>query len=387
MADPGTARPVVVLFAQDRMDARVVKRIHALRDSGWHVLGFTFLRVQDRPATVPDWENVHLGRTWSRRYVQRGLAVLRGLGIVWRHRRRIGEAQCLYAVNADNALLALWAWLVAPGRRPLVLEIADIQPAMTGQGLKGKVLRAVEKFVLRRTALLVTTSPGFVRNWFQAVQRHAGEIFLLENKVYPSAALLEARPAQPRGPAQGGSPWVIGYFGAMRCERSLRIIRGLALRFGERVQFHLRGHFFGARPEVYDELLAGLPNVHFGGAYQYPADLPGMYGAVDLNWCFDWLHAGENSAWLLPNRIYEGGIFGVPCLADASTQTGNWVAEHGAGWTISGDPESALGDLLERLTPEEWAAAHARMLAWPVSHCAGEADYAALSARMQSLQG
>ena len=229
----------LVFIGPERTDARSVKRIAALSAEGWEVTGFTFHRDRGQPDPAPVWENIHLGTTYSRRYFQRVWAIVRAFGVMWKHRRRLRGADCLYVINPDNALLALFGRLVCRRRVPLVLEIADIQPAMTRPGMVARVLRWMERWVLRRSQLLLTTSPGFVRHYFEPVQDWKGPVFLLENKVWPSAALVAGR--KPRtAPAQEGR-WTIGYFGVFRCERSVDLICRLAAEFPGLLAFVLRG--------------------------------------------------------------------------------------------------------------------------------------------------
>ncbi|RYD47417.1 MAG: hypothetical protein EOP85_05510, partial [Verrucomicrobiaceae bacterium] len=185
--DP-SSRPIA-FFAHERGDARVMKRIAALQDQGRKVVGFTFHRERDKADVPPTWENIHLGTTYNRRYLQRLWALARSTGILWAHRDRLARCGVIYVVNTDNALIALLARFFTGKNIPLVLELADIQPVMTGEGIVSRVLRGIERFVLDRTALLVTTSPGFIREYFHPVQQFSGEIFLLENKVYPSGKL------------------------------------------------------------------------------------------------------------------------------------------------------------------------------------------------------
>ncbi|MGD9420286.1 MAG: glucosyl transferase [Verrucomicrobiota bacterium JB025] len=370
----------LVFFAHERGDARVRKRIAAFGDLGWVVTGFTFHRERDKVDAEPAWENVHLGTTFNRRYVQRLFALAGSVGVLWRERRRLADAGVIYAVNVDNALLALLGRWFSGGRAPVVLELADIQPAMTGGGLLARGLRGVERFVLGRVGLLVTTSPGFVREYFEPVQGFAGEVFLLENKVYPSAGLPQARVGDG-----GGNPWVVGYFGAFRCRRSLVLMRELAQRLGGKVRFVLRGYAAGTIADEFDELVGGVEHLEFGGAYGYPDELAEMYGGVDLNWAFDESDPNGNSAWLLPNRIYEGGCFGVPVIAGEATETGRWIEENGVGWTFAEPLEESLAEFFGGLERDEWLGVKERCMAKGREEFTGEADYAALSARMREL--
>ena len=373
----------LVFIGPERTDARSVKRIAALSAEGWEVTGFTFHRDRGQPDPAPVWENIHLGTTYSRRYFHRVWAIVRAFGVVWKHRRRLREAHCLYVINPDNALLALFGRLVCRRRVPLVLEIADIQPAMTRSGMVARMLRWMERRVLRRSALLVTTSPGFVRHYFEPVQQWNGPVFLLENKVWPSAALVAGR--KPRtAPAQEGR-WTIGYFGVFRCERSVDLICKLAAEFPDRLDFVLRGVPAGIDAAAFQERIAPHANIRYDGAYRYPDDLPALYNGVDFNWCFDFSAAGANSAWLLPNRIYEGGLFHCPALVFAGTETARWVEAGGGGRAFGEDLLEELRRCFASLTREEWDAMCAQCRAAPDEQFAGEADYARLSAALEKL--
>ena len=374
---------MIAFFAHERGDARVRKRIAALRAQGWEVLGFTFHRERDKQDPDPDWENIHLGTTYNRRYLQRLWALLASVGILWKHRRRLDACAAIYVVNTDNALLALLGRFLAGGRAPLVLELADIQPVMTGGGLVSRALRAVERLVLRRTALLVTTSPGFIRNYFAPAQNHQGGTFLLENKVYPGEGLSAAR-IDDR-PVSGGNPWVIGCFGAFRCRRSLELMRGLAMRLPGRVRFILRGYPAGTIADDFHQLIEGIPGFESGGAYRYPDDLAEIYGSVDFNWAFDESDPNGNSAWLLPNRIYEGGCFAVPALAGNATETGRWITGKDLGWSFPEPLEDTLASFFETLTVTEWSEVRRRCAARERSEFTGENDYRVLSETIERL--
>ncbi len=348
------------------------------------MVGFTFHRHRDKPDAPPTWDNVHLGTTYNRRYLQRLWAIVRGTKVLWHNRHRLADCGCIYVINTDNALLALLARFFAGRPVPLVLELADIQAAMLGQGVVGKLFRAIERAVLNRTALLVTTSPGFVKNYFRPVLGYQGEIFLLENKVYPGKRLPESSGAS--SPVSGGKPWVIGCFGALRCRRSLEIMHALASRLGDRVRIVLRGYPAGTFAEEFDLLLGDLPNLEFGGSYFYPDELAEMYAGIDFNWSFDKSDPNGNSAWLLPNRIYEGGCFGVPVIGQAGTETGRWIEERGIGWTFLEPLEDALGAFFLNLDLAEWQAKKAGYTAHPREEFTGETDYVMLVELMGKLE-
>jgi len=379
MAAP--SRSPIAFFAHERGDARVMKRIAAFQALGREVIGFTFHRVRDKADVAPTWENIHLGTTYNRRYLQRLWVFANCVAVLWKHRQRLGNCGTLYVVNTDNAMLALLGRFFAGRRVPLVLELADIQPAMTGSGIVSKILRGIERFVLKRSSLLVTTSPGFVRNYFVPVQGYTGEIFLLENKVCPSHRLPPAK-TESTGPIANGRPWVIGCFGALRCQRSLEIMHLLALKLGDKVRFVLRGYPAGTIADDFEKLLGNLPNLQFLGPYNYPDDLAEMYAGIDFNWAFDMSDPNGNSAWLLPNRIYEGGCFGVPVIGAKHTETGNWIEQHELGWTFPEPLEESLANFFQSLSQSDWRSTKFHCAAHPRDEFTGEADYVRLMERL-----
>lgn len=376
-AVPDSSPRPIAFFAHERGDARVAKRISAFQEHGREVIGFMFHREREKADVPPGWENIHLGTTYNRRYFHRLWALARSIGVLWSNRGILAKCEVIYVVNTDNAVLALVGRMFAGTKAPLVLELADIQPAMCGNGVAGVILRAVERMVLRRSALLVTTSPGFVREYFHPVQEFAGDIFLLENKVYPGKQLPP--PLENRKPVHGGKPWVLGCFGAFRCRRSMLLMRGLAERLGDRIEIVLRGYASGTITDDFYELLGDLPNFRYGGAYEYPGDLSQMYAGIDLNWAFDEADPNGNSRWLLPNRIYEGGCFGIPVIGSTDSETGRWIEERALGWTFSEPLEENLATFFETLDPMDWQMVKSRCIYRSRGEFIGDSDYARLS--------
>jgi hypothetical protein len=188
----------------------------------------------------------------------------------------------------------------------------------------------MESYYVKRSDLVLTSSPGFVREYFHPRFGLQVPIRLVENKVLQldsEGGLDSIRNAEPRV----RPPWTIGWFGALRCVESLRILLALTTALGGRVKVILRG--FPA-PSVLDDLeklLKDFPHVQFQGRYRSPEDLRQIYDEVDFVWAIDMFEKNTNSKWLLPNRLYEGGCFSTVPLAQAETEVGRWVESHGAG--------------------------------------------------------
>ncbi|MCZ3222505.1 glycosyl transferase family 1, partial [Acinetobacter baumannii] len=81
---------------------------------------------------------------------------------------------------------------------------------------------------------LVVSSPDFVSRYFAPVHGFAGPWHLLENKVIAHRLAAVAHRLERRRVA--GPPWLIGWFGTLRCRRSLTILAAVARALGNSVR-------------------------------------------------------------------------------------------------------------------------------------------------------
>jgi succinoglycan biosynthesis protein ExoL len=109
----------------------------------------------------------------------------------------------------------------------------------------------------------------------------------------------------------------------------------------------------------FQEIGDTTPGLHYFGPYRYPDDLATIYGRVHFVWAIDFFEAGLNSAWLLPNRLYEGGYCRRVPIALASVETGRWLARHNLGFLLADNLEPAAEALLTGMTPVQYQAAFA----------------------------
>ena len=99
----------------------------------------------------------------------------------------------------------------------------------------------------------------------------------------------------------------------IRCRKSLEMLGALSgsrvpSRSSPRPAFRFRlPRFRGGHRQI--------ATCQFGGPYRNPEDLPELYGDVHFCWTLDYYEEGQNSAWLLPNRVYEGTLYGAVPIA------------------------------------------------------------------------
>lgn len=363
-------RGCVAFFGHDWQESTVVKRIRAFCGLGLRVVGFNFRRDKFARDFRPFWENVQLGITQDRAYGKRLLALLGALPKLLRHRRQLREADFFYARNIDMCALALVGRAISGSRAPLVYEVLDVQRVFLGSGMVSRLFRWAERRLLQRSDLLVISSPGFDRHYFRSIQGYRGRLFLLENKISFAQATAVSRPAPEVAAlaAQRCAPgkWVIGWFGTLRCPKSLDMLCRIADALPDKVEIYLRGVPTETGLEAFERAIAGRPNMIYGGEYRNPDDLAEIYGKVHLTWAFDFLDEGANSDWLLPNRLYEGGYFGSVALASSHTETGAKVRELKLGHTFGPPEVENLVAFLRRYTMEEHLARQAHILSLPL---------------------
>jgi succinoglycan biosynthesis protein ExoL len=351
--------PQLIFFGQDAHDAAVQRRIRAFAHAGADVLAFTMRRGS---AFETPWRNVDLGRTRDAAFAQRIATLAAAAPKLAPHREELAKADIFYARNLDMLALAHWAKKSTGSRARIVYECLDVHRFMTRTDAIGSSMRGIERSLLRRTALVVVSSPAFLREYFEPRHGSGFRAVVVENRL-PTGFTYGERPRAGIGRPDG--PIRIGWFGNLRCRRSLNVLLDLAERFPARVALKLRGAPTRAEFSNFEARVAGRANVQFGGRYAWPADLAGLYEDIDLVWAGDFHDAGANSRWLLPNRLYEGGYYGAPPIAPADSETGRWIEARRFGFTLSEPLEQTLPAFIDKLDCEAIWQARARLLAAP----------------------
>lgn len=343
---PGRGPVRIAYFVHDLNDPAVRRRVRMFRAGGAEIALAGFRRGP--PVAAIEGVPAHdLGRTADGRFLKRALAT------AWtalNGRRAAGGLVGADLIVARNLEMLAVAQAVRGGRTeiPVIYECLDIHRLMLSEGGVGRGLRWLEGALARRSAMLVTSSPAFVENYFLPRSQVRLPIELVENKVF----LAPPRPPLGARTNRGdGAPWRIGWFGAIRCLKSFRILSSVSRRLGGAVEIILRGR--PARREFpdFDAMIAAEPYMRFEGPYRNPEDLPRIYGEVDFAWVIDFFEEGLNSEWLLPNRLYESGWVGTVPIALERTAIGRWLTARDIGLRLGDDLEAALTESLRAMEP------------------------------------
>lgn len=348
MGEPCVIR--IGYLAHDLGDAAVHRRVAMLRAGGADVALAGLVRGAGKvPDTGVDRPLV-LGRSEDARLARRVPQIARiSLFGIRRMMRHFGRVDAVVARNLE--MLAVAERLVRQMRpRPrLVYECLDIHRLLTSPGLAGRVLREIEQRLAPSVDLVVTSSPAFVEN-------HLGQRALYRATLLAENKVLNLNEKQAAtAPTPSGSPWRIGWFGALRCRRSFEMLAALAERSAGRVEVVIRGR---PSPAIFPDLpreAENRPHLRFEGPYRNPEDLARIYGEIHFSWCIDFYEEGANSAWLLPNRLYEGGFHGTVPIALERVETGRFLSRHGFGIRLGDSPMDDLTALFRDMTQERYA--------------------------------
>lgn len=375
----------VLYLAHDMADAAIRRRVLTLKAGGATVTVAGFERGSSVLADERDVTTVSFGQTADGRFAQRIGAVLAARMRLKRTLAGIDKPDVIIARNLETLALAGRAASMFGHQAPVVYECLDIHRLLLDEGMKGRLMRQVQLFFGRRASLLITSSPAFVENFFKPRSGLDLPILLLENKVLALEAGRVSGPLQPR-PPEPGKPWRIGWFGAIRCRRSLDLLIDFAARMEGRVEIVLRGRPAYSEFDDFDAKVAAAPHVEFHGAYRNPEDLAAIYGDVQFTWAIDFFEEGLNSSWLLPNRLYEGGLFGAVPVALAGTETGRFIGKRGIGLVRNHVTAETLETLFNEMTEARYVDLFSRLAAVERSQwVTGPAECRALVARLAAL--
>lgn len=335
----------IAYFGHDTADAGVRRRVTAFERDGLSVTGFMMTRSSD---VSTEWTNIVLGTTRDGAFLHRIKSIFSGARIAASHPDTLASADLIFARNLDMLACAFLAKRHTGLKTPVVYESLDVHRMLTRPDVIGKALRWVEKCLLRRTKGLVVSSPGFLKNHFN---KHYPGLFtphLIENRLTAGDA-YGPRPSVTTEQAGNDNKLRLGWIGILRCQRSFELLCALADKFPDTLEIHLHG--IPARTEiaVFEPEIEKRANMHFGGRYRAPEDLAEIYASLDVVWAGDFMEAGYNSVWLLPNRIYEGGYFATPSIAPADTETADWIDTRQCGFIIPEPLDNTLPTLIEGL--------------------------------------
>ncbi|MBM2710768.1 glycosyl transferase family 1 [Mesorhizobium caraganae] len=351
----------VLYLVHDVSDPAVRRRIIMLRAGGARVTLAGFRRTTNAVLDVEGLQPIDLGATRDGRFGQRMAAVAKAALSIGSKLGAMPKPDLIIARNLEMLALARRAKAAFRGGVPIVYECLDIHRLVLRNDMLGRALRTVERYLARDVKLLVTSSPAFIANYFKPFGQVAAPVELVENKYFETAPVSTDDRLKAENPV--APPWRIGWFGALRCRRSLELLADFTRRQGGRFEVVLRGRPALSEFPDFHAFVEAEPYLSFRGPYRNPEDMAAIYGEVHFSWAIDFFEEGQNSEWLLPNRLYEGCRFGAVPISMGNTETGRFLDQQDIGVLLSDATPQTLETALGRMDQERFGKAKARVLA------------------------
>lgn len=350
----------ILYLVHDLADPAVRRRVLMLQSGGAQVTLAGFRRSDNALAAVEGVAPIELGVTADGRFAQRIGAVSKACLAIGARLRGVARPDVIVARNLEMLALANRATSVFGGNVPIAYECLDIHRLLLRDDMVGKVLRGAEARLGRKAGLLITSSPAFIEHYFRPLSGLNLPSLLLQNQVLDldDDDGTELTPTAPPAPAQ---PWRIGWFGALRCARSLDLLTTFSHAMAGRAEIVLRGRPAYSEFDDFDGLVRNEPFMSFHGSYRNPEDLSRIYSGVHFSWAIDFFEEGQNSSWLLPNRLYESCRYGTVPIALAGTETARFLKERGLGVILPDAAPERLTELFETMTERAYREASERI--------------------------
>lgn len=357
--------------------ARIAKRVDMHREAGFQVEAVAFER-DHLGGRLPDCPVESLGPLLHGWLVRRVPRLLRSVRKV---RAAIRRNDVVHAFSPDMALLALVSGFGLG--RPVAVEVADIREAQTAKGLPGGIVRALDRFTLAYSQLLIVTSAHYFRYYRDWLGVKTPGL-VLENKLSASfchEVRANGSPGLP-GCALKDRPLRVGWFGRLRDEWSLRVVDALTRLPQSQVSVVAAGSL---SPPVRDlpQLAAGNPRLEYLGPYNHPGDLPSLFNNVDM--VMACRSPEVPSCWSRTNRYYDACLFGKPLIVRAGCADADETQRHDIGLVIEDESPEDAATAIRRLTPEDLDRWRASMRALPPSVYANNGDMEALRSAMMQM--
>ena len=350
----------VLYLVHDVSDPAVRRRVKMLRAGGARITLAGFRRTNSPVVEIEGVEPIDLGATRDGRFAQRIGAVAKAAMSIGAKLGALPKPDLMIARNLEMLALARRANSALGADVPIVYECLDIHRLVLRNDFVGRTLRGAERRLARDVKLLVTSSPAFIANYFEPFGQIDAPVELIENKYFDTAPVAAQAPFEDESPE--APPWRIGWFGALRCRRSLELLADFTRRQSGRFEVVLRGRPALTEFPDFHAFVEAEPWLSFRGPYRNPEDMAAIYREVHFSWAIDFFEAGQNSEWLLPNRLYEGCRFGAVPISMADTETGRFLKAQGIGVLLPEATAEGIEAILGRMDQDAYRALKSRVL-------------------------
>ena len=307
------------------------KRIAALQDTGisMDIYGYERKGVEV-PKDLP-YSVITLGGVSEGDYKRRvGLYIKTLRGIAKKYNN---EETTYYLFGLDIAMF----FLLFNKKVHYLYDECDLTHTYMGFG--SRFLELIDKKIIQKASLTITTSEGFIQYHFG--DKRPGNIVLAENKL--DKKIIDYKPIARCADNEKLS---IGFVGYPRFNSVYNFIDVFCSNYPN-FDFHV----FGGPVQSEFQSLSKYPNCHFHGFFQNPQDLPMIYSSIDLVLCtYDIVY--DNVRYAEPNKLYESIYFNTPIIVSSKTFLAEKVKRLGVGYEIDAMNKDSIVSFISNISKE-----------------------------------
>ena len=318
------------------------KRIKMLLDAGFLVEAIGFSR-NSHIGRNPDCNVDVIGKISDGNYFRRTLILLASLKKL---KLRLRECEITYVSGFDMLFLTVLVKKLFKLRFSIVYEIGDIRDIQTKPSILGRATRWLDRLMIKQVDLVVATSVGYVKGYYSKWLGENPKYHIIENK-------LEFKSEDQKNiyPIVKKAKITIGYFGVLRCSRSIEILCMLAKSQPENFEVMIAGVF---QDQSFMRLISNVTNIKYFGTYESPNDLHMLYSKVDVVWaCYPFPNdVDQNWKWARTNRFYESCYYSTPMIFLKGSGDENSILKYEIGMPIQNHNDDIVLDQFSHLN---WA--------------------------------
>lgn len=222
-----------------------------------------------------------------------------------------------------------------------VFEESDMLFDRFGKKILRKAVIALNKYVIKKSAITVMTSEGFAQFYYG--DKRPDNIEFVLNKVNAKCLHLPSVIKRPFDV----NHIRFGFAGNIRYQATLNLAEIIARLYPQH-EFHFYGNTEALSKDKL-QVLENYPNIFFHGLFKNPDDLPSIYASIDFCVC-NYDITGVNPRYAEPNKLYEALFFDTPILVSPNTFIGKKVRNLNIGLEIDSYNESLIKATIDNLT-------------------------------------
>ncbi len=258
----------------------------------------------------------------------------------------IKKTKIAYVFGLDNVLIILLYKILFNKQMKIIYEVPDLREFHFSRTILGCVIKYLEKILFKKIDVIIFTSKYYYSNYYKNILTKKTKWLEIENKVEISKRSLRKVDVSDKN-------ITIGYFGLLRCEKSLNILIKLAEQ-NNHFKVILRGIFLPFTLKYLDKIKK-LKKIKYLGQYDSIKDFNSMYNSIDIAWIaypFNKEQFGNHKL-AKTNRYYESGFFQTPMIASKGTVDAKRIKEYKMGLVLNLSDEKSSISLLSKLNKND----------------------------------